>query len=223
MSIGDPYLKIRFLRDEDRLNVEASAIVINASETPIEIVDQNLPQFQSRIVTNTVLRNVRQAVLVEGFDAYPDPEALFARVQQDWPLAYEVRREERLRGKLHYISPKARVDNVFISMYHTAGVPLNVGLHKEHIHHGDVPVREVHTQLIGYGKMQQCTEKDLGTLYLEESMAPGVTHAPMFDENAQYPWHQYETKTPGIILALEILPADRVNDSPFTQKVESVD
>lgn len=222
LSIGDPFFDIKFAQNLEFFAVQKPSIVINASPEPIEIVGQSLSQFQSRIVMNTMLSHVKQAVIVERFDAHSDLDALYAEVQNAWPLAYEVRREERLKGKLHYISPKARVENVFISMYHTAGVPLNVGLHQEHVHHGEVPVREVHTQLVGYGKMQQCTEKDLGTLYLEESMAPGMTHSVMFDENAHYPWHQYETVTPGIVLALEIVPADRVEESPFSKLVERV-
>jgi hypothetical protein len=54
--------------------------------------------------------------------------------------------------------------------------------------------------------MQQCLENDLDTLYLEELMAPGTTHKPMWDENGNYPWHQYETITPSIFMAFEILP-----------------
>ena len=55
--------------------------------------------------------------------------------------------------------------------------------------------REIHTQVVGFGKMQQCREKDINTLYLEESMAPGTTHRPMYDAEGNYRWHQYETIT----------------------------
>jgi len=65
--------------------------------------------------------------------------------------------------------------------------------------------REVHTQVVGFGKMQQCRERDISTLYLEEPMAPGATHRPMYDADGNYPWHQFETITPSIFLAVEIL------------------
>ena len=55
-------------------------------------------------------------------------------------------------------------------------------------------------------KCKQCREKDVGTLYLEEPMAPGATHRPMYDANGNYPWHQYETITPSVFLAVELLP-----------------
>ncbi len=66
--------------------------------------------------------------------------------------------------------------------------------------------REVHTQIVGFGKMQQCRERDVDTLYLEEPMAPGTTHRPMYDDQGNYPWHQFETITPSIFMAVEMLP-----------------
>ena len=49
-------------------------------------------------------------------------------VKKVWPLAYDVRKEERLKGVSHYLSPKANLDNIRLSMYHSGSVPLNVGL-----------------------------------------------------------------------------------------------
>lgn len=106
------------------------------------------------------------------------------------------------------MSPKASAGNIDLSMYHAGSVPLNVGLHQSHPHDGDKGLKEVHTQIVGFGKMQQCLEKDINTLYLEEPLAPGATHKPMYDEKGNYPWHQYETITPGIFMAIEMLPSD---------------
>ena len=47
---------------------------------------------------------------------------------------------------------------------------------------------------------------DVDTLYLEEPMAPGAPHRPMFDSDGNYPWHQFETITPSIFMAVEMLP-----------------
>jgi len=44
------------------------------------------------------------------------------------------------------------------------------------------------------------------TLYLEEPMAPGTTHRPMYDSEGNYPWHQFETITPSVFMAVEMLP-----------------
>jgi hypothetical protein len=42
-------------------------------------------------------------------------------------------------------------------------------------------------------------------------MAPGVAHPPVYDENIEYPWHQYETTTPGIFMATEMQPTDELD------------
>ena len=54
--------------------------------------------------------------------------------------------------------------------------------------------------------MKKGRERERATRYLEEPMAPGQTHRPMYDEEGNYPWHQFETITPSIFLAVEILP-----------------
>ena len=208
LNIGDPFFTVNYLLNETAVPVTDPCILVNLSEQPITIQTQSLQFFQSVIVTNTTILNVEKGVLVERFSDYPDEAALFEEVKKTWPLAYDIRKEERLKGVSHYLSPKAILGNIRLSMYHSGSVPLNVGLHKDHVHCGDVLLKEVHTQIVGYGKMQQCLEKDINTLYLEEPMAPGTTHKPMFDENGNYPWHQYETITPAIFMAIEVLPPD---------------
>ena len=54
--------------------------------------------------------------------------------------------------------------------------------------------------------MEESYKKEISTLYLEEQMAPGMTHKPMYDAEGNYPWHQFETITPSIFMAVEILP-----------------
>lgn len=207
-DFAEPFFTVKFLRDENEYQVGESCILLNISERPIRIQDQQLAIFQSAVVTNTAIRDVEKGVLIERFADYPDETALYEEVKKVWPLAYSIRPEERLKGVSHYLSPKVQIGNIFLSMYHSGSVPLKVGLHKDHVHHGDVQVKEVHTQIVGFGKMQQCLEKDVGTLYLEEPMAPGGTHKPMWDEQGNYPWHQYETITPAIFMATEMLPSE---------------
>ena len=70
----------------------------------------------------------------------------------------------------------------------------NVGLHKQHSH------MEVHTQLLGYGKMQKFEENNYDTLYQEEILAPGYTHEPFYTEENVYPWHQYQSISDSVYL-----------------------
>ena len=206
LDFAEPFFTVKHVVDETEYQIGEKTIVLNLSEQPIGIQDQSLEFLASVVVANTPIRAIKRAVLIERFASYPDEDALFEAVKTVWPLAFDVRKEERLRGVSHYMSPKAAVGNVNLSMYHSGSVPLNVGLHKDHPF-CDVPgFKEVHTQIIGFGKMQQYLEKDVGTLYLEEPLAPGATHKPMYDEEGNYPWHQYETITPSIFMAVELLP-----------------
>nr|WP_321250837.1 hypothetical protein [uncultured Ruegeria sp.] len=206
LDFAQPFFRVQHITDEDRISVEGRAIVLNLGERGLSVEDQTVAPLSSVIVQDSTLSGVERAVIVHGFDAHADENELFAWVKDTWPSAFDVRQEERLRGVSHYMSPKVFVGNVGLTMYHSGSVPLNVGLHKDHPFCPVPGFREVHTQIVGLGKMQQCRERDVETLYLEEFMAPGTTHKPMYDAEGNYPWHQYETITPSIFMAVEILP-----------------
>ena len=206
LTIGDPFFAIRILTDEDRHPITGKTIVLNLADAPLHVRDQSLGPLQSVILKDTEIRKVSHAVLIEGFADHGDEAALLARIRDTWPSAFQVRGEERLRGVEHYMSPKVWVGQFGFTLYHSASVPLNVGLHRDHAFCPVPGFREVHTQIVGFGKMQQCRERDVDTLYLEEPMAPGTTHRPMYDAQGNYPWHQFETITPSVFMAVEMLP-----------------
>ena len=206
LTIGDPFFTIRILTEEVSHAITGKTIVLNLADAPLEVREQIVGTLQSVILRETEIRNVAHAVLIEGFDAHGDESALLERIRQTWPSAYQVRGEERLRGVEHYMSPKVWVGQYGFTLYHSASVPLNVGLHREHPFCPVPGFREVHTQIVGFGKMQQCRERDVDTLYLEEPMAPGSTHRPMYDDEGNFPWHQFETITPSVFMAVEMLP-----------------
>ena len=206
LDFAEPFFTVRIVQDETRHAITGKTIALNLAATPICVREQQLGPLQSVILVNTEMRNVDHAVLVERFADHADEHTLMAQVRATWPSAFDVRGEERLRGVSHYMSPKAWVGRFGFTMYHSGSVPLNVGLHRDHAFCPVPGYREVHTQIVGFGKMQQCRESDVGTLYLEEPMAPGATHRPMYDAEGTYPWHQFETITPSIFLAVEMLP-----------------
>ena len=206
LDFAEPFFTVTVIENESSFDVQDRSVLLNLSELPIFIEGQSLGQFQSAIFTNITVRQVTKAVLVEGLDREPDEATLFAAIKKTWPSAFEVRGEERLRGISHYMSPKIWIERLGLTIYHSGSVPLNVGLHKDHAFCPVPGFREVHTQLVGFGKMQQCREQDISTLYLEEPMAPGTTHRPMYDDEGRYPWHQFETITPSVFMAVEMLP-----------------
>ena len=206
LNIGDPFFVIRVLRDEASHRISGKTIVLNLSDNAVRVREQTLGALQSVILKNTEMQDVAHAVVIEGFANHRDDTELMARIRETWPSAYEARGEARLRGVEHYMSPKIWIGRFGFTLYHSASVPLNVGLHRDHAFCPVPGFREVHTQIVGFGKMQQCRERDVDTLYLEEPMAPGTTHRPMYDAEGNYPWHQFETITPSVFMAIEMLP-----------------
>ena len=206
IDIGEPFFSLELIEDEQRLPVLSKTIVVNLSVNPITIEKQKLAEFQSNYVMGTDLVNVDQAILIRNLRPDLSEQELCDQVGECWPSAYQVRKEERLRNVGHYMSPKEWVGQQGFTFYYSATVPLNVGLHRDHSFCPVPGYREVHTQIVGLGKMQQCLSKDLSSLYFEELMAPGNTHRPMYNQNGEYPWHQYETITPSVFLAIEVLP-----------------
>lgn len=206
LEIGEPFFTLRIVKDAATHPITGKTIALNLGDRPIRIREQSLGSLQSVILRHTEIEDVEHAILIEGFADHDDEGALLSRIRESWPSAFEVRGEERLRGVEHYMSPKVWVGQFGFTLYHSASVPLNVGLHREHAFCPVPGFREVHTQIVGFGKMQQCRERDVETLYLEEPMAPGTTHRPMYDAEGNYPWHQFETITPSVFLAVEMLP-----------------
>lgn len=206
LEFAEPFFTVRLVKDEASFQIFERSILLNLAEKPIRVQDQKIDYLNSAILTNTSVQAAEYCVIIERFDERSDQNSLFEEVRKTWPSAWDVRKEARLKGVSHYMSPKVWVGQLGLSMYHSASVPLNVGLHKFHDFCPVPGFREVHTQIVGFGKMQQCIEQDLQTLYLEEPMAPGSTHRPMYDAQGNYPWHQYETITPSIFMAVEMLP-----------------
>lgn len=206
INIGAPFFNIKSIKNETEYSVTDKTILLNLSPSPIIIQQQHLNMLQSVIVKDTDIHQLHLAILIENFTNHESDDLLMQQIREAWPSAFDIRGEERLRGIEHYMSPKQWLGQFGFTLYHSASVPLNVGLHREHPF-CDVPgYREVHTQIIGFGKMQQCHERDVNSLYLEETMAPGNTHRPMYDEAGNYPWHQFETITPSVFMAVEMLP-----------------
>jgi len=210
LTIGAPFFDLKVLQDEASYRITGKTIVLNLADDPVCVRQQRLGLLQSVILKDTFIEDVCHSVIIERFADYDNETALLSDIRSAWPSAYQLRKEERLRGIEHYMSPKVWDRQFGFTLYHSASVPLNVGLHRDHAFCPVPGFREVHTQIVGFGKMQQCREQDVETLYLEELMAPGVTHRPMYDVEGNYPWHQFETITPSVFMAVEMLPEGAV-------------
>ncbi len=202
LDYAEPFFPVKYILNEKEYEVGEKCIVFNLSEEPIMINNRPLDFFRSVVVTNTKIKQIKRCLIIEKFMDYMNEAALFEEVKKTWTLAYDATHEERHKGISLWRSRKINIGNVAVNMCFAGSVPLKVGLHQTHW--GGPPIKEVHTQIVGFGTMQQYYYQDLTSLYREEPMAPGNSHIPMYDENVEYPWHQYETITPGIFMATEM-------------------
>ena len=178
LTIGAPFFDLKVLQDEASYRITGKTIVLNLADDQVCVRQQRLGLLQSVILKDTFIEDVRHSVIIERFADYDNETALLSDIRSAWPSAYQLRKEERLRGVEHYMSPKVWDGQFGFTLYHSASVPLNVGLHRDHAFCPVPGFREVHTQIVGFGKMQQCREQDVETLYLEELMAPVLHTAP---------------------------------------------
>ncbi len=207
LEFVEPFFSVSYVRDEKECAIGKRSIVFNLSREPIRVNHQMLGFYRSAVFTNITIFDVVRCLVIEDFERNTDHEALFEAIKKKWTLVYEATKVERHRGVELWRSEKIKLGDTEVNMCYAASIPLNVGLHRTHW--GDRPFREVHTQILGYGEMQQYRESDLGTLYRADPMAPGCTHEPMYDENCVYPWHQYETVTKAIFMATEMRLSDK--------------
>lgn len=202
LEYAEPFFGVDYVVDEVEYRIEGARIVLNVSETPLQNRDRPLGFFRSAIMVDTCIRAVARCFVISRFDAYDDEDALFEAIRARWTLVYEATGLERHRGVQLWRSPKEKLGDIEANMCYAASIPLNVGLHRTHW--GELPFKEVHTQILGYGSIRRYAEQELNTLYREDRMAPGVTHEPMYDEKCVYPWHQYETITRAVFQATEL-------------------
>lgn len=204
LDYASPFFPVAYVQEETEFVIGEKSIVLNLSEEDLYINGRPIRFFCSTVAIHTAVRNVAHALVIEKFSAYPNEEELFEKVKETWTLAYDATHEERHKGVALWRSPKINLGNIAVNMCLAGSVPLNVGLHREHWR--GPPIKEVHVQIVGVGRMQQYYENDLKTLYREDPMSPGAAHPPMYDVNIEYPWHQYETTTRGIFMAVELTP-----------------
>jgi hypothetical protein len=208
LDFVEPFFSVNYLLNEKEYAIGKKSIVFNLSHKDIQINGLGLGYFKSTVVTNFTITDIERCLIIEDYERNSDQQALFEEIKKKWTLVYDATGVERHKGVRLWRSPKIKLGNTEVNMCYADSIPLNVGLHQTHW--GDKPFKEVHTQIVGYGTMQQYREKDLNTLFREELMAPGNTHLPMYNEDCVYPWHQYETITPAIFMATEMQLTDEL-------------
>jgi len=200
LQFCEPFYTIKAVQDEKAYPVGHKSIVVNLSKNNIMVKNMPIVYLKSSIVTNITITHLERAIIVEDYERNTDHAGLFEAIKKMWPIMYDMSKLERHKGILLWRSTKEKIfGNTDVNLCYIAA-NISTGPHKTHT----TNFTEVHTQLLGVGKMQKMKENDYGTLYQEVILAPGMTHDPFYDDDRVYPWHQYQSVTDCIYMPIEM-------------------
>ncbi|MET9292553.1 hypothetical protein [Streptomyces sp. NPDC003077] len=230
LSCGTSEIDVHLLEDAEDFLVQGRRIVVNTGTRPA-LVDGDpakpLPPFHSTVLVDTVIRRAESVVLLRVHDG-----ALAHRTTREpgWATLGDILAETTGNpdafpaGIPLWRGPQSPAGHVLMDAAAVLGgdeaparnperfrVQVNLwfapagtdcAIHNEH---GFI---EVHTQVLGNGRMQKFRERDHKSLYEDLYMAPGYTTPQPFcslqpDGSFRYPWHQYYADTDSVWLAVE--------------------
>lgn len=199
LQFPEPFYTIKAIHEEEQYKIDKKNILVNLGHKDIAVKDIPLGYLKSTIVRNVILNDIQCALVIEDYEKNSSNPEFFNEIKKQWRLMFDMSKQERHKGILLWRSPKEKVDNIDLNLCYI-GANMDTGPHKEH----SSDFMEVHTQLLGYGKMQKLEGNDINTMYQEVILAPGYTHEPFFNEDNVYPWHQYHSISDAIYMAIEI-------------------
>jgi hypothetical protein len=223
LSFDNDWIESVLVTEARHLPVE-NGIVVNISATPLEYsAGQNrgtIPPWKSTMLRRCTIEHAERVVFLHVRQRMNLGGVALA---WDW---YGRRNPQYPRGTPLYISSQDDIGEVefdpiavFAHNSSVAGSPkryrlkLNLWYTPEEtdcgIHTGH-QFLEVHTQVLGTGRMQKFRENGAETLYEDVVMPPGYTHDPFFalqsDRSFSYPWHRYYADTDCVWMAIELHP-----------------
>lgn len=186
LKFCEPFYTMKEIKNGIEYKIEKTSIILNLGENDILIKDKPLGYLKSTIVKNVMINNIKKALVIEDFENSNNNPELLDGIKKKWPLMYEINNIERYKGIPVRRSPKEKIGGVELNLFYVDAMT-DIGLHKEHNYW------EIHTQIMGVGKMQKFEENKYNTIYQEEILAPGATHEPFYNDEGIYPWHQYQS------------------------------
>jgi hypothetical protein len=228
LSFSTPWLTAALAQSACNLAID-DAVVVNLSTAPLLYEAGSdrgsISAFQSRhLRRGTVIKGQLVAVFeLQQLDNFGGIAREWAWYGQKDPLF-----DPRTRL---YISPQEEIGDVELETRAAFGLPgkdpdgrkrfrlkLNLwyapaftdcGIRREHT------FLEVHTQLMGTGRMQKFQDKNAETLYEDVIVPVGSTHSPFFtfqpDSTFAYPWHRYYSESDCVWMAIELHPYRNVD------------
>ena len=204
-----------------------NAIVVNLSTRPMKYeagpYRGSIAPFQSKSLRECIVTEAEQALICK-----PRQKENLGGLAREWmwygdtdpnfdgrtPLYISPREEvgemdlnpEEIFGLAHSGAEARRRFDLRLNLWY-APASTDCGIHREH------SFLEVHTQLIGTGRMQKFRTNSSNTMFEDLIVPAGTTHPPFFDfrsgEGFEYPWHRYFSDTDCVWMAIEFHPPRR--------------
>jgi hypothetical protein len=147
-------------------------------------------------MTNCTIADAEFACVVDDYETHEDIVNISQYIIKNWEYAHDIFGGDSLARTPLYKSKQEVIDDVGFNFWYCPR-STDCAIHNKH------PFREVHTQILGIGKMQVFHDSSYSSLQHEVILAPGTTHDPFYDDQGKYPWHQYQGVTDCIWLAVE--------------------
>lgn len=197
LAFSEPFIDARVI-ERGAYSVDRETVVVNCSKERLAIDDTSIGPWRSTVIVHGTFE-ARAPVVCISLEDELLPAGVYARRDQLISAWTPV-------GSLFPLPHLQHTELWRSARDHVAGIDFNLwfashgtdcGIHNRH------DFIEVHTQILGMGRMQKFAANDPATRIEDIYMAPGFTHEPFCGSDHVYPWHQYYADTDCIWLAIE--------------------
>jgi hypothetical protein len=235
LNFSGSHIAARFVENVKDFYVQHRTIVVNPTISDLQVDEPArniIPALSSTILTNTHIISGDGAILVEVLDTANMGNIIF---EEGWSLFGDLlpktptkttnelsfpkntplwRSSQHLVGRFKLdpwvmtrqspLSKTTVAYSVKVNLWF-APAQTDCFIHNKH------SFIEIHTQILGSGRMQKFKAQDHSTLYEDILMAPGYTTPIPFCKIEEptkyvYPWHQYFSDNDCIWMAIEYHP-----------------
>ena len=228
LNFSGAYIDGKFVENVKDFHIENRTIVVNLEETHARLSDTNpgiIPSFSSTILENATIEEAKSLLLLQVVERRNIGNIVF---EEGWDLLGNFPDSDFPKNVQLWKSPQDDAGIIEVDPYYMAGESKTPNPnHKEKFMvkvnlwfapsltdcaiHNTHDFIEIHTQILGLGRMQKFKVKSFDSLYEDILMAEGYTQIIPFctvreKQKYTYPWHQYYSDTDCIWMANEYHP-----------------
>jgi hypothetical protein len=231
LNFSGAYIDGKFVENVKDFHIEKRTIVVNPEETDARLSETNpgiIPSFSSTILEDATIEKAKSLLLLQVVETKNIGNIVF---EPGWDLLGNFPGVDFPKNVQLWKSPQDEAGILEVDPYFMARQSSRPG-HKEQFSvkvnlwfapsntdcaiHNTHDFLEIHTQIVGQGRMQKFKVKSFDSLYEDLVMTEGYTQIVPFctvheNQRYTYPWHQYFSDTDCIWMAIEYHPKKNHN------------